>query len=460
MVKLLVVLQTHSVSNNQSHITRYMSDDKSEISYRCVRSLVNSLNWCLNKTGMIDITLQVFDDHSDEKFLKRLDNILKEAKFKHNVTHLETKGIMPSILKCYQHGHEHAEDLVYFVQDDYLYYESAIWEMVDAYFTFSEKTKQPVCIYPFDDTYHYYKEKLPLVTLHLGAKRHWRTGFAVASPFMVDKDTLTKNFDLFEKMGNEPVSTIMEDVSINRLFSERNCILFTPIPSLALHSQSDIEKDPYIDWRPLWDKFEESKETTYDHLFNTEKKILLNIGAGKTKLEHLTDYFTHKDYKEIRVDIGDCNQHISSSITTLAGVPDNSVDLVYASHVVEHVYWHELPNVFSSIMRVLKSDGSAIIRVPDIGSIAHMIPNELLGTVYDSSVGPVTPIDMIYGHRGLVHVEGDGMSHKIGFTEKSMMAVLKELNIDSMIKTSMHEVQVILCKTKPPSYLDDPKFVI
>jgi hypothetical protein len=110
-------------------------------------------------------------------------------------------------------------------------------------------------MFPYDDPYRYYNEKPPMVTVHLGSKRHWKTAFYTASCFMVDYPTLKKNFDLFNKMGNEPVSSIMEDVSINRLFSERNCLLFTPIPSIALHSQGDIERDPFIDWKPLWEKF-------------------------------------------------------------------------------------------------------------------------------------------------------------------------------------------------------------
>ena len=256
MVDLLVVLQSHSLSNNQKQITRYMSNDKAEISYRCIKSLVNSLNYLKRvKPNEVNIRFQILDDHSDDEFLARLDTILKTCTFEYRLEHLETRGIMPSILACYNSGKANGKDLVYFAQDDYLYYETCIWEMIDAYFTFTEKTQMPVCIYPFDDPYRYGIKKPPMVTVHLGVKRHWRTAFGTASCFMVDHPTLVKNFDLFDKMGNEPVSTIMEDVSINRLFSERNCLLFTPIPSCALHSQSETELDPYLDWRSLWDKF-------------------------------------------------------------------------------------------------------------------------------------------------------------------------------------------------------------
>ena len=256
MVDVLVVLQTHSKSNNQKQITRYITTDKEEISYRCVKSLIASLNY-LNKVkeGEVNIRFHIFDDHSDASFLEKLEAMLLDCTFQYKLEHLDTYGIMPSILKCYEYVRDNGIDLVYFAQDDYLYYETCVWEMADAYFAFTEKTKMPVCIYPFDDPYRYGIKQPPMVTVHLGIKRHWRTAFGTASCFMLDHPTLIKNFDLFDKMGREPVSAIMEDVSINRLFNERNCLLFTPIPSCALHAQADTEKDPYIDWRPLWDKF-------------------------------------------------------------------------------------------------------------------------------------------------------------------------------------------------------------
>jgi len=256
MVDLLVVLQSHSVSNNQKYLTRYMSKDKAEISYRCIKSLIHSLNWCKKHApDAINIRFKIFDDHSDSTFLIKLNDMLRDCSFEYDLEHLETRGIMPSILKCYEYGRDNGKDLVYFVQDDYLYFETCIWEMVDSYFLFARKTQLPVCIFPYDDPYRYTIEKPPMVTVHLGTHRHWKTAFYTSSCFMVDYPTLTKNFDLFDKMGNEPVSSIMEDVSINRLFSERNCLLFTPIPSIALHSQGEVEKDPYIDWKPLWEKF-------------------------------------------------------------------------------------------------------------------------------------------------------------------------------------------------------------
>ena len=460
MVDLLVVLQSHSKSNNQKQITRYMCQDKAELAYRCIKSLVRSMNY-LQKTkpNEVNVRFQILDDHSDEAFLKRLDAILQECNFSYQLEHLETYGIMPSILACYEYGRDHGKDLVYFAQDDYLYYETCLFEMVDAYFRFSEKSKMPVCIYPFDDPYRYGipPDRQPMVTVHLGIKRHWRTAFGTACCFMIDHPTMIKNYDLFDAMGRHEIDTVMEDETINVLFRERGCLLFTPIPSIALHAQADTEKDPYIDWRELWDQFAEDDTKKYEYLFNEDKKIVLNIGSGTTRLNSQIQYYN--DWKELRVDVADCNPDIVSDITHLKGVPNNSVDSIWASHVVEHVYFHQLKDVFESMMRVLKDDGFAVVRVPDLGAIAHLIQDKLLDKYYDTTGGPVSPIDMIYGHRGYIQTYNESMAHKTGFTKDSMSRILRSLNINALINAFNDEVVAILYKDKAPvDVVNDPNF--
>jgi SAM-dependent methyltransferase len=168
------------------------------------------------------------------------------------------------------------------------------------------------------------------------------------------------------------------------------------------------------------------------------------------------------NWKEIRVDAFENETaDIITSIVDLQKIPNNSVDAVWASHVVEHNYWHDLPKVFNSMLRVLKDTGFAVIRVPDLGSIAHRIENDLLGKVYDSSAGEVSVIDMIYGHRGFVESWGDGMCHKTGFTKKSMETILNSLNIKSYIKADGGEIIAVLFKDKTPNEaLEDSKLII
>lgn len=257
---LLCVLQTHTLSNNQDGkgLVRYGSSDKAEITKRCVRSLVSSMNYAQTRLPNFKFELQVLDDHSDEKSIEILKQTLETAQFKTSLDHLETRGIMPSILKCYEYGHEHGQDLVYFVQDDYLYDEPAIYEMVLDFVKFSQSVGNWVALYPFDDPWSYTPDNVSPTIVILGKRRHWRRNFKVASPFMVHIETLRKQWDLFYAMGTHEITGDMEENTINKLFHERGVMLFTPIPSLALHFQYDMNKDPYIDWKRWWDKYSDT----------------------------------------------------------------------------------------------------------------------------------------------------------------------------------------------------------
>jgi hypothetical protein len=39
---------------------------------------------------------------------------------------------------------------------------------------------------------------------------------------------------------------------VNKIWRE-DVTLFTPIPSVALHVQYEAQKDPYLDWKELWE---------------------------------------------------------------------------------------------------------------------------------------------------------------------------------------------------------------
>lgn len=96
------------------------------------------------------------DDHSDFASLEILNNIFNKLD-NYKLIHLETYGIMESIRACYKYGRDNGKDLIYFVQDGYLFTLSAIKEMVEAYYYFRYRLGDiEVGIYPFNDSYRYY----------------------------------------------------------------------------------------------------------------------------------------------------------------------------------------------------------------------------------------------------------------------------------------------------------------
>lgn len=184
------------------------------------------------------------------------------------------------------------------------------------------------------------------------------------------------------------------------------------------------------------------------------KKIILNVGSGKSSVKKWTSSFD--DWTEIRADIADVNPDIVTDITTLVGVEDNSVDAIWASHVIEHCHWHEQPMIFQSFLRVLKKDGFAIIKVPDIGSIAKYIEEDLLTPIYKLDNGEfITALDMLFGYRNQLdpknHDHNPAMAHKMAFNVKLFGQILQHYNLQGALNTTNHEITVIFWKgeTRP-----------
>lgn len=84
------------------------------------------------------------------------------------------------------------------------------------------------------------------------------------------------------------------------------------------------------------------------------KKIQLNIGCGPK---------SEKDF--IGIDVRDCGQEIIWDVRQGIPFPDNSVDMIYTSHFLEHLDNDEAEDFFRENYRVLKKGGKT----------AHVLPH-------------------------------------------------------------------------------------
>jgi hypothetical protein len=101
----------------------------------------------------------------------------------------------------------------------------------------------------------------------------------------------------------------------------------------------------------------------------------------------------------------------------LSAIPDGSIDAIWSTHCMEHLFSHEVPLALAEFRRVLADTGFACIIVPDLQAIAEWISGDRLHeAIYESAAGPVTAHDMIWGF-GPAIAHGDlAMAHRCGFT--------------------------------------------
>ena len=151
-------------------------------------------------------------------------------------------------------------------------------------------------------------------------------------------------------------------------------------------------------------------------------KTFLHVGCGPQNKSQIKG-FDNDDWKEIRFDIDEnVNPDIVGTLTDMKLVKTGSVDAVYSSHNIEHIYPHEVRIALKEFYRVLKDDGIVVITCPDLQSICEAVVNDkLLEPLYESEEGhPISPIDILFGWRLPIAQGNEYMAHKGGFTYSAL----------------------------------------
>ena len=156
-------------------------------------------------------------------------------------------------------------------------------------------------------------------------------------------------------------------------------------------------------------------------------KKLLHIGCGPKRKAQTTRGFNTPDWTEIRLDIDpDASPDIIGTMTDMSAVPAGSVDAIFSSHNIEHLYPHEVPLALAEFKRVLSSDGFVVVTCPDLKSVCALVAEDkLTEPAYTSPAGPIAPLDILYGHRPPMARGNLYMAHRCGFTQRVLDGTLR-----------------------------------
>jgi predicted SAM-dependent methyltransferase len=154
----------------------------------------------------------------------------------------------------------------------------------------------------------------------------------------------------------------------------------------------------------------------------------IHVGCGPKRKDRTTPGFNTPDWQEVRFDIDASVQpDITGTMTDMSAVPSGSMDALFSSHNIEHLYPHEVAVALAEFRRVLTPNGFAVITCPDLKSVCALVAEDkLTEAAYNSPAGPIAPVDILYGHRAAMQAGNLYMAHRCGFTEKVLVACLKE----------------------------------
>ena len=154
-------------------------------------------------------------------------------------------------------------------------------------------------------------------------------------------------------------------------------------------------------------------------------KTFLHVGCGPKRKDRTTKALAN--WNELRFDIDvTVEPDLVGTMTDMSSVSSESVDGVFSSHNIEHLYPHEVPVAFAEFLRVLKPGGLAVITCPDLQSVCALVAEDkLLDPAYTSPAGPIAPLDILYGHRSAMAQGNLYMAHRCGFTQKVLRGTLQ-----------------------------------
>lgn len=179
---------------------------------------------------------------------------------------------------------------------------------------------------------------------------------------------------------------------------------------------------------------------------------VLNVGGGDRRIALPPLY---NGWEQIWLDLDVMAEpDIVCDGRELGTLPAAEYDAVYCSHNLEHYYRHEVPAVLAGFAHVLKPDGFAHIRVPDVAEVMRIVVREGMDIdddLYESANGPITVNDVIFGWgREIERTGNDFYAHKTGFTPKSLVLALTRSGFAHVvIKPGPLEI-VAYAFTQPP----------
>ena len=266
---LLIIFRTNTnIEIWDQNKKRIFENKKIEYVKRSLNSLIKAVKNLKENYNSIKIDIKIVDDNSTKENLTVIKGILDKSKENYeiinhkNSVHLniikeqkskDTFSNLSSLLKCFELGKNNGEDLIYFIEDDYLHFRSSLEEMVGTYERIASQLNKDLIICPSDYPYLYMSNEK--TNLLIGSKRHWRTINKSLCSFMTSKNILNKYWDNFYQNcldRHDPFEKYL-----NLIYEKEICI--SPVKSLSIHMtniNSSYGLSPFINYKSLWEENE------------------------------------------------------------------------------------------------------------------------------------------------------------------------------------------------------------
>ncbi len=258
----------HMLTQNK---LRIFEEDKIEYTLRSINSILKSINYAKKHYPKIKIKITVIDYNSSIENLKKIKKLLKKYSLNFKLLNLDLSEFekrikttneknekvtlnqmsnMSSIYKSLLLS-KMSDDLIYFVEDDYIHEIDSIAEMLFTYERIASLTNHELIVCPTDYPYLYVQTED--TKIFLGQNYHWRKINETLCTFLTSKKIITKYWDKFLSMCN--FEHYPFESPLHEIYKKELCI--SPIPSIAIHCtnvNSIYGLSPNKDWKRIWNE--------------------------------------------------------------------------------------------------------------------------------------------------------------------------------------------------------------
>ena len=252
---------------------RIFDKEKSEYTLRTLNSLIKSVNFSKNIFKDINLEIIIIDHNSDQKTIDKMKLLISKQFFKSQIIPLNMDNFINNInpinekkekvtfnqMSNMTNIHQSlllskkCDDLVYFVEDDYIHSIESIKEMILTYEKLSSILKKELILCPTD--YPYLYTKTVNSKIFLGDKKHWRTVNETLCTFLTSRIIIEKYWEKLDKWCK--FEHYPFEKPLNEIYETEYCL--SPIPSLAMHCtniNSSFGLSPNYNWKKIWDENE------------------------------------------------------------------------------------------------------------------------------------------------------------------------------------------------------------
>ena len=251
---------------------RLFEKNKPEYTLRSLNSIIKSINYSKNKLPKISFDIVVIDHNSKPEDLNKIRDLLKKSninnsiislninEFTNNIKKINAKNEsvtqnqisnMCNIHKSLMTAKNQSNDLIYFVEDDYIHLPETFHEMILSYERISSQLNKELILCPTD--YPYLYTKIEPSSIFLGSNRHWRRVDETLCTFFTSKILVDKHWNKFVSMCQ--FEHYPFEQPLHEIYRTEYCL--SPVPSLAIHCtniNSIFGLSPNMDWKKIWEE--------------------------------------------------------------------------------------------------------------------------------------------------------------------------------------------------------------